>query len=290
MRLSPLLALLVVALPALTAATFIESRSGQELTQGILRIEYDGQAADQLLATAILPAETGEGLLLLARVNSSATYDHYARLPPGPVPQAVILHPAGLLMGEARDATENLLVGKELIVACAAVEERVTTDATGRFRRFLPAGDCTVSAAAEGHAGAESVTVLQGRVSSLTLIVDRPVTGDSGERGLWGWLLLLLALLLLAFFWKRQAPAGKEVEAKGPAFVAEQHREALKEKEGVIVDQLLARGGSARVAALKSATRIPRTSLLRCLEGLEQRGLLLKKEENGKPVVELVKK
>jgi len=303
MRLLVGLSVLLLLLPPALATTFVDGTNGNEITTGVLRLEYDDTTSDQLLATAELPIETMQGLLLLVRTGNDTTYDFYARLSPGAVPQAIILHPGGLLMGEVRDGTDNLLVEKELIISCASTEEHITTDATGRFRVFLPLGDCTVSAASAGYAGSTSVTIAQGTVASLTLVVDRPVT-DEHEQGFpWSSVLTIIIVLLVlaAFLWKRRgATAGKSSEKTGEegkartadssAFLAERHKAALKEKERLVVDELLLRHGTARLSELRNATRIPRTSLLRCIEGLEQRGLLLKKEEQDKPVIELLKK
>ncbi|MBR9692781.1 hypothetical protein GOV07_02500 [Candidatus Woesearchaeota archaeon] len=281
--------IVLLLIPQAYAAIFVDSSTGEEVTQGVVRLEYDGMAQEFLLTDASLPSETTDGLLVL--VGGGETYTYYARLPAGPVPAAIIMHPGGLLMGELQDSTNNLLVEKNVLVSCGAVEERLMSDATGRFRIFLPAGPCTVSASAGDYAGSEDVIITQGEVTSLDLIIDRGVAGNGSNLTWLLWIIPLLVILVVLLMWKPKrdwkGPKPKKLEKH---FIAEQHREALKEKEELIVDELLLRGGTCRLSELRTATKVPRTSLLRCLEGLEQRGLLVKKEHNGKPVIELVKK
>jgi hypothetical protein len=283
--------IVLLLLPQAYAATFVDGTSGEEITKGIVRLEYDGTAQEFLLGEAVLPESTAEGLLVLIR-GAGQTHAYYAKLAPGSVPQAVILHPGGLLMGEVRDSTDNLLVGTQVTISCAAVEERLATDATGRFRIFLPTGNCTVSVSADGKVGSATAVIAQGEVASLDLLVDRGVASDEGPDLAWLlWIIPLFIVLALLYWWKPK-PVQKEAAPAKPEkrFLAADHKDALKEKELLVVDELLARDGSAKLAELRTATKIPRTSLLRCLEGLEQRGLLLKKEHNGKPIIELVKK
>ena len=291
MRLIPCLIVLLL-LPQALATTFVDSSTGEEITDGIVRLEYDGIAQEFLLSDMSLPNETTEGLLVL--VGGGETYAYYARLPPGPIPTAVILRPGGLLMGELQDTTSNLLIGKNILVSCGTAEEQLVSDATGRFRLFLPTGPCTVSASSGEYAGSEDVIITQGKVTTVDLVIDQGVSGkDSNLRWLL-WIIPLLVILVVLLKWKPKkdwkGPKEKPVVKQEQHFLAAEHREALKEKEQLIVDELLLRDGKVWLSELRTATKIPRTSLLRCLEGLEQRGLLIKKEHNGKPVIELVKK
>lgn len=294
MRWLPPLLLFALLLPLTNATTLVDARSGDEIGSGIIRLEWDGQRSEQVLTDSIeLPPETVGGLLVLVNTNGSQTFDYYARISPGSVPRGVILHPAGLLTGVVSDARQNLLVNKEARLSCPSVEEEAVTDQSGQFRIFLPVGNCSVAVAANGHAGRSSALIRQGEATRINLLVDQPISQEGGGAS-FAWILFLLLLLIILLWYiltrpPARSPTDSRKERVG-AFLAEQHKEALKEKERLLIDELLLREGRAKLAELRRATGIPRTSLLRCLEGLEQRGLLLKKSENKKPVIELVKK
>jgi hypothetical protein len=283
--------LLILVLPLLCAATFIDAKTGEDLTTGILRVEGDGRVTEQLVASATLPEETSTGLLLLINTDGSETYNYYAKLPPGKVSQGIVLHASGLLLGTVRDLTDNLLVGKPVKISCPSHTEETVSDASGHFRAVLPLGNCSVAVSANGYAGSATVMIEGGKAVRLSLLVDQPLSQEASSVSLfWVFLFVFVIIcLLVLYIWTRPrelAPATKD----RATFLIVQHKDALKEKEKLVADELLLRDGKMSLVELRRATRIPRTSLLRCIEGLEQRGLVLKKSEKKKPTIELVKK
>ncbi len=291
--------LFVILLAPLAEATvLIDAQTGSEITAGFVRIE--GATATEYLIEpgqpAVLPNQTAHELLVLVRENASETYEYYARIPPGEVPPALILHPAGLLLGELRDATDNLIIHTPLVVDCPSRQVAVETDGTGRFRTFLPAESCVITSAAQGKAGSLDIVIEQGVVLQTTMTINQSVSAPPAPEESLHWSFYVFALLMVLavaayFTTKRSDLPGDEVPKPAKKrFAIEHHLDALRPKERMIADQLIVQDGKATIASLKSATRIPRTSLLRTLEGLEQRGLLLKIDDNGKKSVELIKK
>lgn len=294
MRLMTLVILVLILLPVVSATTFVDAQTGDEIATGILRLEWDNTRSEQVLGEEnALPNETNQGLLVLINTNGSETYNYYAHLPPGRVPPGIVLHESGLLLGTAKDLTDNLLVGKEVRLSCPKVQEDSLTDVAGQFRLFLPTGTCTVTVSTHEYAGSAVVSIEKGKMATLELLVDQPLSKEE-ESFSYFWLTLFVVCLIILLVWyifSRPVVNQKGVvKEKRTIFLVEKHKAALKEKERLVIDELLLREGEMKLVELRRATRIPRTSLLRCIEGLEQRGLLLKKSRNGKPVIELVKK
>ncbi len=284
------LCLLLLILPSLVLASpvLIDAQTGSVIDTAFVTLQANGTMHDyivlpnQSLTLPPLPSDS----LLLVRADSSVTYDHFARLAAGAMPERVPVIPAGLVIGEVQDARDNLIVHVPVTASCPTYASSVTTDATGQFRAVLPAGDCTLRVAAEGRVGNGSVRVVQGAIARTEVRVsaDQRLAGRSLPA--WPFILLVLVVLALAVLLRRK----KQGAPKSSVFVAERAQGVLKEKERLIVDELLLRNGRMTVRELRFNTQLPRTSLMRVLAGLETRGILLKKEEHGRLTVELVRK
>ncbi|MBR9702716.1 hypothetical protein GOV10_01650 [Candidatus Woesearchaeota archaeon] len=293
MRLFIVLFLLLLIFP-LTSAVSLVTSEGASITDALVQVREGENSRDFLVSLGKpleLASETS-GMTILIKAGAGETFDYYAKLPSGTVPETIVVHPTGLVLGEVRDASDNLIVHASVSIDCPTTSVHLESDGAGAFRVFLPAEQCKFSAAKEERAASISLVVEQGLVNNLSLSL-------ATKQASWLWLFLLILLVATLVLWmslgrprRKYGSRGKKefVEPKKKCFVVEEVKLALKEKEVLIVDELLLREGKARVSELRTATKIARTSLLRTLEGLEHRGLLLKKTENGKPVAELVKK
>jgi|GEM_PF-5138799 len=281
--------LLLLILPSLVLASplLIDAQTGSVIDTAVVTLQANGTMHDyivlptQPLTLSPLPSDS----LLLVRANSSVTYDYFARLAAGAVPERVPVMPAGLVFGEVRDARDNLIVRVPVMASCPTYTSSVMTDATGQFRAVLPAGDCTLRVTAEGRVGNGSVRIVQGAIIRTEVHVSADQRLASRSMPAWPFVVILLVVIALAVLLSR-----KKQGAPKSVFVAERAQGVLKEKERLIVDELLLRNGKMTVRELRFNTQLPRTSLMRALAGLETRGILLKKEEHGRLTVELVRK
>jgi uncharacterized membrane protein len=296
--------LFILILPILAAAKevkLVDASTGAELTQGLVRIETGSVTREYLLAGGERLNLSDENITtgqILLKTGATETFGYYAQLAPGGVPDTILLSPAGLVLGEVKDTAENLIVRAPILISCPTFSGSVETDATGRFRLFLPAERCVLSVSAEGRSGSLSVLVGQGAVTQASITTNRRLVSPQGTQGATLFLAIIAVIILVAllagivlFRRKRMTrlPSANDKAAAGD-FVAQEAKHVLKEKEKLIVDELLLRGGTMSLRELRFSTQLPRTSLLRTLEGLEARNILVKKEEHGRLVVELLKK
>lgn len=290
MKLFMVLFVLLLVFPLASAVSLVTSE-GVAITDAFVQVR-EGESSRDFLVSLEKPLELASetsGLIILIKAGAGETFDYYAELPAGSIPTTIIVHPTGLVLGEVRDASDNLIAHAVVSIDCPTTSVQLESDGAGAFRVFLPAERCKFSAAKEERAANALIVVEQGLVNDVRLDLTSP-------RASLAWLLFIVIVVVLVATWfmlRKKEPAiqaTSEQPVHKTHFVAEDHKEALKEKEVLIINELLLREGKMRVSELRTATKIARTSLLRCLEGLEQRSLLLKKTENGKPFVELIKK
>jgi uncharacterized membrane protein len=265
-------------------ATLVDGSSGEEISVAVVTVVSGSETTDVL----VMPGQEFEfssrkQIVLLVRSNFSESYTHYAQLPAGSTPKTIIVHPGTLLIGQVRTTQDNLLAHVPVSISCPSYAAQIETDDVGMFRIALPADECLLAAEAKGSIGSTTVALEQGVPASATIIVDYEISGVVVPSRSFPLLLILTILfgLAVAGFILWRWPSGD--------FTAERVKNVLKGKEATIVDALIARGGKATLSHLRSDLRIPRTSLLRTLHGLEQRNVLIKREEHGKVIIALLK-
>lgn len=213
--------------------------------------------------------------------------------------------PIGYLQGSVLDTEGNLIPRAKLQFSCfstASIEYPTKTDATGFFIvPNMPVGTCTIIASTSSAAGTKEVTITRGQAAEIEVVLEQKVAG--GLRFLVILLILAIVGFILWFSFSRKSllhkgvrppvkPASpKETETK-PTTVSKQTKallETLSEKEKNIVSFLLESKHKSSQARIRHATRTPRTTLTRILQGLEKKKMV-QIEKTGKMVsVELTK-
>ncbi len=274
--------------------TLVDAVTGAEITTGFLRIEDGDVSRDYLFLPAqplVLPSLVSRGRVLV-RTGETETFNYHAPLDAGPPPTRLMIHPVGLVQGSVEDGRSNLLSGVTVVFTCPTSRGSASTDAAGRFSFYLPAERCILSVVHKGRSGSAEVTVIKGGMNTVAISVVQPITVAQRSTApfiLWLLLSIIIGLGLLLFMLRRSRPVRNLDTGDGAEnpFLVERVKEVLKEKERLIVDRLLLAGGTLSLRELRFQTRVPRTSLLRTLQGLESRNLLIKREEHGRLVVSL---
>lgn len=270
--------LMLICSASVSAATLVDGSTGDEIVMAIATIGEN----DLLILPEqelILPAHVEAEVLLLIRANFSPSYTHYALLPPGNTSQIVIVRPAAVVVGQVKNTRENLLAHAPVRIICPSAVRETQTDEAGAFYAVLPAEECVVSAEHRSVAGSIDVSLEPGTTERVLVTIESDVSTSASYNALP--LVLLIALLV---------GAGLVYLLLRPKrYTAERAKPMLKPNEAAIVDALMIRGGTATLSSLRSALHMPRTSLLRTLQNLEQRNVLQKKEEYGKITIHLLK-
>lgn len=273
-----LIILLLLAASVHAETTLVDSSNGEEITNALITVTSGTTVTDYLIRPGQrleLPTFTDDALLEI-RQNLSPQITHAGLIAANSTPKTLIVYPAGLLRLTVKDAKDNFVAHASVTITCARTQQTGETDRTGTLRTVLPAEDCVIAVAAHDTTGTNRIAVKQG-TNDITLVLDSRLV-DVRTVNYLPWLLILTLVVIGFVIYKtREKEAGQGIK---------QH---LTAKEQMIVDALVARGGSASLAELRSSVRIPRTSLLRTIDGLEHRSVLIKKSDNSKVIITLLK-
>lgn len=215
---------------------------------------------------------------IYVRSTSGEGFSYRARIPENGWPSTIIMQPIGTVLGRVIDTRNNLVDSAQVRIYCSSEEHHITTDTTGHFKVYIEPGECIFSAEARGRSGTNITHILKG--DSQEVVISMGTTSWSANKTQWPIILIIVIVLaiLIGMYFFRKKP-----------FVAQKVDAALTRKERLIIDELIIRGGKARVADIRHATQIPRTSLIRTLRTLENRNIIIRKKEHRKAIIELIK-
>jgi|GEM_PF-2799228 len=282
--------------------SIVSSISGEELN-GFVRIDSLGDYYVAEGEKLVLPDLSGLNTTydLLLKSQHLDTFDYKSTLTHNSDSE-LVARPIGLLRLSVKDELDNLIIGADVSVNCPTEVYLLKTNSVGMLRAFLPTENCSISVFSKNRVSSFNANIQQGLITEKTVVLK-----SIPQNNYLLYSLIILFVIIIAFylaFRKKEDVLNKKEEVidkeekkideleedlKQEEFLAEKMREALKEKELLIIDSLIARSGKASLSEIRSATHIPRTSLLRTIDSLEQRNLLIKKSENKKVWVELAK-
>ena len=162
----------------------------------------------------------------------------------------------------------------------------VQTDEFGVFEgKYLPIGNCRISGRADNLVGNKSVQIEQGKLKEIKIDLSGEV---EQSRGVY-YIILIIVLAVLGFFayklkFEKQPPqkiikriiVQKIVSTKGISVTARMRdlMETLSESEAQVVQFLIDNKGSATQAKIMHSTGIPKASLSRYIDKLEQKKII----------------
>lgn len=210
------------------------------------------------------------------------------------------MRPVGTIEGVVYDAADNLISNAEIGLICAKEKEAAsTTNKFGAFRvKYLPVGQCTVSAAFEDAVGSKKVWVDKGELATISIKLDKSIANSSIN--IWYFILIaaIAAIIVGGFIlYRTRKTRGITIETNSSSEATEEPgmevsydvegeepktsemlnprardvMETLNEKEKKIVKFIMSEGNHSTQASIRNGTGIPKTSLARDIKSLESK-------------------
>lgn len=176
----------------------------------------------------------------------------------------VFLVPAGSVQGVVYSGN-RAVPGADVLLYCSGQDDPVEADVdfSGTFVvDYLPEGQCRIVAASDENRGETMVRINHGALSEVEVRLDERIVS-------FDWLyfgFLLIPILLVAIF--LLIPKRKNASRSDDVLVA------LSEREKKVVRHLLDNDNRSTQASIKNDTGIPKTSLLRIFQSLENRNII----------------
>jgi len=285
--------ILIAPASAYQIVKLIDGNTGDDISEGFVMLIAEETQIEYMLSVTeplILPNSTNHTIHMFIRQPRHSTYAYATKIYAGKISTTIIMKPVGLVQGTLTDDVNNLIKDAEITSQCLTSTEYTTTDSAGYFRIFLPIEACRISATSHGKATQETIQIMQGEVTTLHMnLQSKVITANVPKKGLFypglAVVIILIFIFSFALFYhskKKQKPVKKK-------YAAEKAKHALKEKEKMIIDELIAHNGKIALSQLRHNLQMPRTSLVRTIQGLESRNLVIKKEEHRKVIVKLLK-
>ncbi|MFC1691144.1 helix-turn-helix transcriptional regulator [Nanoarchaeota archaeon] len=205
--------------------------------------------------------------------------------------EVVFLFPVGSVRGMVVDSLDNVVGSAKLKFDCSSQEGepfQENTDQFGTFRNdWINKGECTVYATYGDSTGSETFEVNKGRITEVTVKLDKTLLVQKSPP----WLLLLLAIAVFAAAIIIITKTAKKVRKSPKTPEDSQHKEHLKSEHSkdkritdiiatlnkdqrTIVETLLEHGNKSSQAKIYHETGIPKTSLHRQIQVLEQKNII----------------
>lgn len=189
----------------------------------------------------------------------------------------ILLIPAATLHVTILDESENLASFTAFHLECnnpIPVDLKNQTDFFG-FIAFnvLPAGKCTILASKQGSSAATTIDLKQGDFYTLKLQLEKPA---NNKYILLILLIIVLIIAALVAFWittKKQTPLSQSQKIT-LSKRTEDILTTLKPKEAEIIQHLLLHNNAGLQSHLMHELNIPKTTLSRILEGLQNKKIV----------------
>lgn len=248
------------------------------------------------------------GMVYVDNLSTTGT-DYFATfaLQEGQAAQTVALFPAGSIRGLVKDRLENVVPNASLEIDCAGMSLLAPkqTDQFGAFSVIAaPVGVCRLFARYHEGVGVADISIVQGEVTNIDVLLDKSIGFDEKKVPVWGWVLIVAALAAALYFALRYLQQRRGIRKDKGRMTSEEkkeeHKETTPEREAArssqdketgkrardilntlpatekgIVEYLLQHNNEASQAAIRHATGVPRTTLARCLIALEKKKVVL---------------
>jgi uncharacterized membrane protein len=200
----------------------------------------------------------------------------------------------GSVRGKVVDASGSAIPNvpvKPECVSSAGDLSGTTTDNIGFYNLdWLPSGSCVISSISGGVSGSKEVTVVPSSLQTVDILLMQKVKGS-----VTGFAVVLIAFIIiisiLFILLRSRVPRGKSDTRDSKLESQERHlnvsgrqRDILKtlnDKERQIVEFLISHENRANQSKLRYELAIPKTSLVRILQGLQLKNIV-RIEQAGK--------
>ena len=215
--------------------------------------------------------------------------------------QTLHLFPLGSVIGYVYDDSKRAIAGADVKFECSAdygVTTPTKTDSYGSFvGEWMPIGRCSVFAAFQDRMGKKDVEIRHGEVEEIEITLS----GSLLQSWTFSTALLLVSVLLGAAFYaykknyhtklmppiESQPQVPEKPTTPGLPKRAIDILKTLKPKESAVVNFLIENGEESTQAKIYYSTGIPKTSLSRILQSLENKNIITSEKIGKKKKVKL---
>ncbi|MBW3001997.1 hypothetical protein KY338_02425 [Candidatus Woesearchaeota archaeon] len=284
--------LLVIMLAATAQAAEIhlkESETGTKIKNQLISINTEtGDIIKQINEDGTLELEITKGQTIELTVDNQETQgkDYYRKIKYSGE-QEIILFPVGTIRGIIKDSLDNIVGFADLKFACKPlpkINHPSNADKFGTFTTVAPVGKCKVYASYGNAIGFKEIQIEQGELKDIEIQLDKTITTIPTKKyaGIGFILLIAIAALGIILYLKTKKTTKPKQEPK-KTNRSEDITKTLSKKEKEIVQYLELNKGKALQAQIRHNTGIPRTTLARIIQSLEDKNILKVRKE-GKAV------
>ena len=223
--------------------------------------------------------------------------DYYQILKAGIIDTGVnnlYLFPVGSIRGIVKDNLDNVVPYAKLKFDCGKKFDfpDMTDEFGSFFVDYIPVGDCMVYASYGEATGSAALFMVKGNLSDVQILLDKGliVSKRNGQYDLWFVVLIVAILAFSLYLFKKRAKKPIKAIAREEKIseekvdrTTEKLFETLNPKEKKVVEYLMDNNNSAQQSSIRHATHIPRTSLKRVVDSLENKKII-SVEKHGKSI------
>ncbi len=203
-------------------------------------IDYDGQI-DYKLSPGTWK------VVLKVDTRKTPAFDYYSEdsisIGDDDINKTIYAYPVGSISGEVLDSKGSLVANADIDFKCKSdlnLGYPTKSDAFGSFKaEMLPVGECTAFAAYKGLAGSTDTIVQKGNLTSIKIMLDKPLQSSNNLLYVLGGALLFIfaALMIYKIFSKglkekvKQELTKEKLKLKKQAQIKKAKEEEKKDKE-----------------------------------------------------------
>lgn len=194
------------------------------------------------------------------------------------------------LIGVVIDNYDNLIVGANLDFKCDKNFKDINfpniTNSYGAFELDnIPKGDCRIFATFNNKVGYLDINIKEDKMyqEEIRLNMKKIDSNESNTFLIFITILIIITLLIIIFAYKKKKTRRKSIKKNKEIIVTKGMQDiilTLNEVEKKVIEFLINNEGSATQSKIRKHTHIPKTSLFRWINSLENKNLV-KTEDFG---------
>ncbi len=273
--------------------SFRDSETGLEIKNAVLSINLNNNEMIKFLndnGKIELNPSKGQILEITADLVETTGKDYYTKIEYDNE-EEIILFPIASVRGIVKDSLDNIVGFAELKCACKPlpkINHPEKTDKFGTFSTIVAAGKCKIYASYKNALGFKEIFLQQGELKDIEIKLDKTIVSVPKKKyAQYGIVALIGAIIFAVIFAytqkKTKSLLKKKNEKQNTPKRSQDILKTLNSKEKEIVNFLEMNQGKSTQAGIRHNTGIPRTSLSRLINGLENKNIIKVRKE-GKAV------
>lgn len=282
--------------------TLKDINTNEDIDNVVVYLELNGQTTNQYVSdNEILKLRLENGLYSsVIKVDDLSTTgrDYFKKTEffiEDSLIQGIFLFPVGSLRGIVKDKLDNIVPNADLKFECSidiGIDFPDATDKFGTFNTDVPVGLCKIFASYKRAIGFKEVEIKQGSLEDVEIKLDKSIVPSKN----YFWLVILVLIVIVAsIIYKFREEIGllkkkekrlerKEMkeeeeirELEAEIKLGKRARdilETLKDREKEIIEFLVESKGKSTQAKIYHETGIPKASLFRYVQSLENKKII----------------